>query len=184
VGGFISDRYLKNMNRHCVRTGEDQVLFEETNPTDYIKIASKETHRQSRMHIRDRLGSITWDSRANYVADAWAAKDALEPSHRTWDEYKEAFRRPASKCSETKIVNTLTASHPTIVPTCTQSAITDAPAPKEHVVQEMTHLPRPASSTAPLPKMPVEVIMKLLDHTSDAAIKNRLVQVMLDAYAA
>ena len=160
-GDCVSERHLTSMNRHLRRIGDDEIRFEETNPSDYCRAIDKETRRKDRRHIKECLESMNVSDRANSIAAARAAMDALEPCHRTYAEWKEARGRPTPSTS--RILNAV----------CEK--------PVSTIIVRTAETPEAPQATSA--KMPVDLAMRLLEHTTDAETRNHLVRVIVDAYA-
>jgi hypothetical protein len=129
--------------------------FEETNPSVQCRMIDKETRRKDRLHIKESLEAMGVSDRANHIATARSAMAALEPCHRTYAEWREARCRSVPS-----------------VPTELGTACETYPATTTEISQ------------ADSAKMPTDLALHLLEHTTDAETKNRLVQAIVDAYAA
>lgn len=163
-GAAVSERHLESINRHCRRIGIDEVWFEETNVSQYVRGGDKETWLHDRQHIREALLSMDSQQRAQYVADARAEMEMLEPAHRSYEQWKAEFRSPCAA----PFVPALT--------DCVAAPAAPAIAAERHPGAEI--VPTPS-----LCDMPRDLALRLLEQTTDAEAKNQLVKMIIASFA-
>lgn len=162
-GDAVSERHLANINRHLRRIGADEVWFDETNVSEYVRAGDKTTWLQDRLHVKEALQSMDTARRACFVDDEAAAMEALEPAHRTYEEWREEYS-PVARVQARR------------------AALSLPPQLEAHGLEPPPAVGAALPSSAAPSNMPVELAIKLLEQTTDAEMKNQLVRVIVGAY--